>query len=186
MCKVRFEELNSVHSNFPLPLSHLSLNFIVLIFFSSLRFVSVCVSWEREITWRGKIYIGMGYLPFLIIIFIFNRALQHSMEKFYREFPQLRCTELQLKMRLASLHLQQKRVAHEQNTRLAVSSQAQWGSVALWGCSRQANWVYNKLWQPQLGELPWEILQLSVVWDFTIYTHARTHAHLHTNSFFSL
>ena len=26
-----------------------------------------------------------------------------------------------------------------------------WGSVALWGCSRQANWIFNKLWQPQLG-----------------------------------
>jgi len=53
-----------------------------------------------------------------------NRALQHSMGNFYREFPQLRCTELQLKMRLAGLHLQLKRVAHEQNTRLAVSSRA--------------------------------------------------------------
>ena len=42
------------------------------------------------------------------------------------------------------------------------------GSVALWGCSRQANWVFNKLWQPQLGELPWENLPLSVVWDFTV------------------
>ncbi len=52
------------------------------------------------------------------------------MEKFYRELPQLRCTELQLKMRLASLHLQLKRVAHEQNTRLAVSSRVQRGSVA--------------------------------------------------------
>ena len=52
------------------------------------------------------------------------RALQHSMGNFYREFPQLRCTELQLKMRLAGLHLQLKRVAHEQNTRLAVSSRA--------------------------------------------------------------
>ncbi len=59
-----------------------------------------------------------------------NRALQHSMGNFYREFPQLRCTELQLKMRLAGLHLQLKRVAHEQNTRLAVSSRAQQGSVA--------------------------------------------------------
>jgi hypothetical protein len=55
---------------------------------------------------------------------IYNRALQHSMGNFYREFPQLRCTELQLKMRLAGLHLQLKRVAHEQNTRLAVSSRA--------------------------------------------------------------
>ena len=52
------------------------------------------------------------------------------MENFYREFPQLRCTELQLKMRLAGLHLQLKRVAHEQNMRLAVSSQVQRGSVA--------------------------------------------------------
>ncbi len=60
----------------------------------------------------------------------FNRSLQHSMANFYREFPQLRCTELQLKMRLAALHLQLKRVAHEQNTRLAVSSRAQRGSVA--------------------------------------------------------
>ena len=34
-------------------------------------------------------------------------------------------TELQLKMRFASLHLQLKRVAHEQNTRLAVTSRAQ-------------------------------------------------------------
>ncbi len=58
------------------------------------------------------------------------RSLQHSMENFYREFPQLRFTELQLKMRLASLDLQLKRVAHEQNTRLAVSSRAQRGSVA--------------------------------------------------------
>ncbi len=61
---------------------------------------------------------------------IHHRALQHSMENFYREFPQLRCTELQLKMRLAGLHLQLKRVAHEQKTRLAVSSRAQQGSVA--------------------------------------------------------
>ena len=107
------------------------------------------------------------------------RSLQHSMANFYREFPQLRFTELQLKMRLAGLHLQLKRVAHEQNTRLAVSSQAQrgsvadkwvfWEGVALWGCSRQANWVFNKLWQPQLGELPWENLPLSVVWYFTVY-----------------
>ena len=52
------------------------------------------------------------------------------MANFYREFPQLRFTELQLKMRLAGLHLQLKRVAHEQNTRLAVSSRAQRGSVA--------------------------------------------------------
>ena len=52
------------------------------------------------------------------------------MENFYRELPQLRCTELQLKMRFAGLHLQLKRVAHEQNTRLAVSSRAQRGSVA--------------------------------------------------------
>ena len=108
-----------------------------------------------------------------------NRSLQHSMANFYREFPQLRFTELQLKMRLAGLHLQLKRVAHEQNTRLAVSSRAQrgsvadkwvfWEGVALWGCSRQANWVFNKLWQPQLGELPWENLPLSVVWYFTVY-----------------
>ncbi len=60
----------------------------------------------------------------------FIRSLQHSMENFYREFPQLRCTELQLKMRLAGLDLQLKRVAHEQNTRLAVSSRPQRGSVA--------------------------------------------------------
>ncbi len=59
-----------------------------------------------------------------------NRALHHSMVNFFREFPQLRCTKLQLKMRLASRHLQLKRVAHEQNTRLAVSSRAQRGSVA--------------------------------------------------------
>jgi len=52
------------------------------------------------------------------------------MGNFYREFPQLRCTELQLKMRLAGLHLQLKRVVHEQNTRLAVSSRAKRGSVA--------------------------------------------------------
>ncbi len=54
------------------------------------------------------------------------------MENFYREFRHFRCTELQLKMRLASLHLQLKRVAHEQNTRLAVhlSSRAQQGNVA--------------------------------------------------------
>jgi hypothetical protein len=58
------------------------------------------------------------------------RSLQHSMANFYRELPQLRCTELQLKMRFAGLHLQLKRVAHEQNTRLAVSSRAQRGSVA--------------------------------------------------------
>ncbi len=58
------------------------------------------------------------------------RSLQHSMANFYREFPQLRFTELQLKMRLAGLHLQLKRVSHEQNTRLAVSSQVQRGSVA--------------------------------------------------------
>ncbi len=57
-------------------------------------------------------------------------SLQHSMENFYREFPQFRCTEIQLKMRWAGLHLQLKRVAHEQNTMLAVSSQAQQGSVA--------------------------------------------------------
>ncbi len=42
----------------------------------------------------------------------------------------MRCTELQLKMRLAGLHLQLKRVADEQNTRLTVSSRAQQGSVA--------------------------------------------------------
>ncbi len=59
-----------------------------------------------------------------------NRSLQHSMANFYREFPQLKCTELQLKMRLAGLHLQLKRVAHEQNTRLSVSSRAQRESVA--------------------------------------------------------
>ena len=35
-------------------------------------------------------------------------------------------------------------------------------------CCRQANWVLNKLVQPQLGELPWENLPLSVVWDFTV------------------
>jgi len=40
-------------------------------------------------------------------------------EIFCREFPQSRCTELQLKLRLAGLHLQLKRVAHEQNTKLA-------------------------------------------------------------------
>ncbi len=61
---------------------------------------------------------------------MYNRSLQRSMANFYREFPQLRCTELQLKMRLAGLHLQLKRVAHEHNTRLAVSSPAQRGSVA--------------------------------------------------------
>ena len=61
---------------------------------------------------------------------VHNRSLQHSMANFYREFPQLRCTELQLKMRLAGLHLHLKRVAHEQNTRLAVSSRVQRGSVA--------------------------------------------------------
>jgi hypothetical protein len=66
----------------------------------------------------------------LSVIKLHYRALQHSMENFYREFPQLRCTKLQLKMRLAGLHLQQKRVTHEQNTRLAVSSRAQRGSVA--------------------------------------------------------
>ena len=41
------------------------------------------------------------------------RALQHSMVNFLRAFPQLRCTELQLNTRLASLQL--KRVAHEQS-----------------------------------------------------------------------
>ncbi len=46
-----------------------------------------------------------------------NRALQHSMGNFYREFPQLRCTELQLKMRLAGLHLQLKRVVQMIKTR---------------------------------------------------------------------
>ena len=64
------------------------------------------------------------------IVYIYIRSLQHSMENFYRELPQWRCIELQLKMRFASLHLQLKRVAHEQNTRLAVSSRAQRGSVA--------------------------------------------------------
>ncbi len=59
-----------------------------------------------------------------------NRSLQHSIANVYKEFTQLRCTELQLKMRLAGLHLQMKRVAHEQNTRLAVSSRAKRGSVA--------------------------------------------------------
>ncbi len=52
------------------------------------------------------------------------------MEIFYREFPQMRRTELQLKMSLACLHLKRKRVAHEQNMRLAVSSWALQGSVA--------------------------------------------------------
>ena len=52
------------------------------------------------------------------------------------------------------------------------------GSVALWGCSRPANWVFNKLWQPQLGELPWENLPLSVVWDFTVdYCNLQTLTH---------
>ncbi len=61
------------------------------------------------------------------------------MENFYREFPQLRRTELQLKMRLAGLDLQLKRVAHEQNTRLAVTSRAQIGSVA-------DKWVFCELY----------------------------------------
>ena len=52
------------------------------------------------------------------------RALQHSMGNFYKELPQLRCTELRLKMRLAGLHLQLERVVHEQNTRFSVSSWA--------------------------------------------------------------
>ncbi len=42
------------------------------------------------------------------------------------------------------------------------------GSVALWGCSRQANWVFDKLWQPQLGELLFENFPLSVLWDFMV------------------
>ncbi len=72
------------------------------------------------------------------------RSLQHSMANFYREFPQLRCTELQLKMRLSGLHLQLERVAQEQNTRLAVSSRVQRGSVA-------DKWVF---WE---GLLPFEV-----------------------------
>ncbi len=57
-------------------------------------------------------------------------------------------------------------------------------SVALWGCSRQANFVFNKLWQPRLGELPWENLPLSVVWDFTVYNlwYAHTHTCMHTHA----
>ncbi len=71
-------------------------------------------NWRPEMKWMKQL----------------NRALQHSLENFYREFHQLRSAELQLKMRLAGLHLQLKRVAHEQNTRLAVSSRLQQGSVA--------------------------------------------------------
>ncbi len=60
----------------------LSLNFIVLSFFSSFFEFKVCEcvcsrEKEREITWRGKIYIGMGYLPFFIIIFLFKNTLCH-------------------------------------------------------------------------------------------------------------
>jgi hypothetical protein len=141
---------------------------------SSLSRVLRCVLKEnQQISFSNKITLTA------ISKSLLNRSLQHSIANFYREFPQLRCAELQLKMRLAGLHLLLKRVAHEQNTRLAVSSRAQRGSVAdkwvfwegaaLWGCRRQANWVFNKLWQPQLGELPWENLPLSVVWYFTVY-----------------
>ncbi len=80
-------------------------------------------------------------------------------------------------MRLASLHLQLKRVAHEQNIRLAVSSQPQRGNIAdKWvfckgvcplRLQQADNWVFNKLWQSQLGKLPWENLPLSVVWDLS-------------------
>jgi len=55
------------------------------------------------------------------------------MGNFYREFSQLRCTELQLKMRLAGLHLQLKRVAHEvvagRPTEFSISSDnLNWGN----------------------------------------------------------
>ncbi len=82
--------------------------------------------------WRKKFHSGKYLLRcYIVCSFVTtNRSLQHSIENFYREFPQFRCTELQLKMRLANLNLQLKRVAHEQNTRLAVSSRAQQGSVA--------------------------------------------------------
>ena len=87
------------------------------------------VKWSRRFEWwrawryRQCIHWMIWYRVSII-------SLQHSMENFYRELPQLRCTELQLKMRFAGLHLQLKRVAHEQNMRLAVSSRAQRGSVA--------------------------------------------------------
>ncbi len=126
-----------------------------------------CFQWFQTcLLVLGIILVATSFVTIRVITFsfnecvcienIWNRSVQHSMANFYREFPQLRCTELQLKMRLAGLHLHLKRVAHEQNTRLAVSAARECsrqisvlgGGVALWGCSRQANWVFNKLWQP--------------------------------------
>jgi hypothetical protein len=78
---------------------------------------------RKNLTSISPNHLKINILKYLNVPYI--RSLQHSMANFYREFPQLRCTELQLKMRLAGLHLQLKRVAHEQNTRLAVSSRAQ-------------------------------------------------------------
>ncbi len=82
-------------------------------------FVSDIFCCSINITW---LIITKLFELYIVLYSISIRALQHSIRNFYREFPQLRCTELQLQMRLAGLHLQLKRVAHEQNTRLAVSS----------------------------------------------------------------
>ena len=91
------------------------------------------------------------------VLFSYSRSLQHSMEFFYRELPQLRCTELQLKMRFAT-EKSSSWAKHEVGCELTSSARKYsrqmsvlQRSVALWGCSRQANWVYNTLWKPQWG-----------------------------------
>ncbi len=56
------------------------------------------------------------------------------MENAYRELPQVRCLEIQLKMRFAGLQLQLKRVPNKQNITLAVKSQAWLRSSARESC----------------------------------------------------
>ncbi len=117
-------------------------------FFSKIKFVSIRIRiriFFEYMVWNSDIFdISNVFLIFEKRIFVCIRllspelrSLQHTMANFYREFPQLRCSELLLKMRLAGLHLQLKRVAREQNTMLAVNSQAQWGSVWVWVCMSQ-------------------------------------------------